>query len=66
MIANHSVVRATYAPAHKDAAFADFLTRYPTFSQTQSLDDLRTTDYARLDRTDQVYLDYTGGGLYAE
>ena len=43
-----------------------FLTRYPTFSQTKILDDLRTTDYGRLDQTDQVYLDYTGGGLYAD
>ncbi|HEY7198647.1 MAG TPA: aminotransferase class V-fold PLP-dependent enzyme [Candidatus Dormibacteraeota bacterium] len=28
------------------------------------LDDLRTTDYARLDQAGHVYLDYTGGGLY--
>lgn len=27
---------------------------------------LRATDYARLDRLGHVYLDYTGGGLYAE
>ena len=66
MITNHSVVRPTYGPAQKDIARADFLTRYPTFSQTKILDDLRATDYARLDQTDQVYLDYTGGGLYAD
>ncbi|PKB80033.1 MAG: hypothetical protein BZY88_10285 [SAR202 cluster bacterium Io17-Chloro-G9] len=30
------------------------------------LDDLRRTDYGRLDRLDQVFLDYTGGGLYAD
>ena len=29
------------------------------------LDDLRATDYERLDRLGHVYLDYTGGGLYA-
>ncbi len=66
MITNQSAIRPAYAPAQKEAAFADFLTRYPDFAQTQALDALRTTDYARLDRTDQVYLDYTGGGLYAE
>lgn len=33
---------------------------------TRALDDLRATEYARLDATGQVYLDYTGGGLYAE
>ena len=30
------------------------------------LDELRATEYGRLDRLGQVYLDYTGGGLYAE
>jgi selenocysteine lyase/cysteine desulfurase len=29
------------------------------------LDELRATDYARLDQAGHVYLDYTGGGLYA-
>jgi selenocysteine lyase/cysteine desulfurase len=27
---------------------------------------LRATDYSRLDRLEHVYLDYTGGGIYAE
>ena len=31
---------------------------------TDLLDELRATDFARLDRDDHVYLDYTGGGLY--
>jgi selenocysteine lyase/cysteine desulfurase len=30
------------------------------------LDELRTSDFSRLDKHHQVYLDYTGGGLYAE
>jgi selenocysteine lyase/cysteine desulfurase len=29
------------------------------------VNELRARDYARLDRAGQVYLDYTGGGLYA-
>ena len=29
-------------------------------------DALRAREYARLDALDQTYLDYTGGGLYAE
>ncbi|MHB1833928.1 MAG: aminotransferase class V-fold PLP-dependent enzyme [Solirubrobacteraceae bacterium] len=33
---------------------------------TALLDELRRTDYARLDAGGHVYLDYTGGGLYAE
>ncbi len=43
-----------------------FLQMYPTFRQTEGLDELRATEYARLDRTGQIYLDYTGGGLYAD
>ncbi len=33
---------------------------------TGILDELRATDFARLDRGGHVYLDYTGGGLYAQ
>ncbi len=31
-----------------------------------AVEGLRSREYARLDAQDQVYLDYTGGGLYAE
>ena len=31
-----------------------------------AVDELRAREYARLDELDQAYLDYTGGGLYAE
>ncbi len=30
------------------------------------LDELRAREYGRLDEQDQVYLDYTGGGLYSD
>ncbi len=43
-----------------------FLERHPEYIKTGLLDDLRNSDYSRLDRTNQVYLDYTGGGLYAD
>lgn len=49
-----------------DAALAAFRERYPAYEDTRLLDDLRATDYARLDRQKHIYLDYTGGGLYAE
>ena len=48
------------------SAYADFLHDYPTYVSTLKLDDLRATEYTRLDRLGHVYLDYTGGGLYAE
>jgi len=42
------------------------LERYPEYAATQSLDDLRAREYARLDEAGHAYLDYTGGGLYAD
>ncbi len=53
-------------PVSLEAAQAEFLQQYPEFATTAFLDDLRASDYARLDKGDHVYLDYTGGGLYAE
>ncbi len=49
-----------------DAAFEAFRKTYPAYAGTHKLDELRATDYARLDRQGHVYLDYTGGGLYAQ
>jgi molybdenum cofactor sulfurtransferase len=43
-----------------------FLQAYPTYAGTHRLDDLRATEYARIDASEHIYLDYTGGGLYAE
>jgi selenocysteine lyase/cysteine desulfurase len=36
------------------------------FFDTGAIDALRTADYSRLDAEGHVYLDYTGGGLYAD
>ena len=49
-----------------DEAYADFITQYPDYAKTALLDELRATEYRRLDEQGQVYLDYTGGSLYAE
>src|SRR5580692_7548529 len=49
-----------------DEACAEFVERYPGYLGTGLLDRLRATDYRRLDERPQVYLDYTGGALYAE
>ena len=46
--------------------FINFLKRFPTYPTTQFIDKLRASEYARLDLTEHIYLDYTGGGLYAE
>jgi selenocysteine lyase/cysteine desulfurase len=49
-----------------EAARSRFLETHPAFLATGLVDELRATEYARLDAKGDVYLDYTGGGLYAE
>ncbi len=46
--------------------FETFLQAYPTFAKTESIDSLRRAEYSRLDDAEHIYLDYTGGGIYAE
>ncbi|MBN8637153.1 MAG: aminotransferase class V-fold PLP-dependent enzyme [Anaerolineae bacterium] len=47
-------------------AYADFSARYPAYTTTRHLDDLRAAEYSRLDEQGHIYVDYTGGGLYAD
>jgi selenocysteine lyase/cysteine desulfurase len=54
-----------YSPKNMEAAFKAFKQTYPCFESTRIIDQLREREYARLDELDQVYLDYTGSGLYA-
>lgn len=49
-----------------DPSYSAFIQAYPDYASTLSLDELRSSDYTRLDASRQVYLDYTGAGLYAE
>ena len=63
----NTITAATLASTTPMAAAAgDFERHYPAYAGTAVLDEMRARDYARLDATGQVYLDYTGGGLYAE
>ena len=65
---SHAAARpgSLFAENEMGAAFEAFTRAYPDFSSTRKLDELRAREYARLDRGRHVYLDYTGGGLYAE
>ncbi|HEX2912758.1 MAG TPA: aminotransferase class V-fold PLP-dependent enzyme [Chloroflexia bacterium] len=58
--------KPVYSLNQIETAFEAFRQTYQAFNSTYKLDQLRATEYARLDRQGQVYLDYTGGGLYAE
>jgi selenocysteine lyase/cysteine desulfurase len=46
--------------------YSAFVERHPSFNRTALLDEWRKTQYNRLDANGQIYLDYTGGGLYSE
>jgi len=43
-----------------------FIAQYPEYLTTVDLDRARASDYHRLDAHAHVYLDYTGGSLYAD
>src|SRR5512143_3136682 len=52
--------------AQSDPDLVAFLKAYPSYPSTHIIDELRANDYTRLDLGGHIYLDYTGGGLYAE
>ena len=55
-----------FLPAGQAQAEAAFREANPSFRETGILDELRASEYGRLDARGDVYLDYTGGSLYAE
>src|SRR3569623_662954 len=42
-----------------------FHAQYPAYAGTAALDAIRASDFARLDATNSIYLDFTGAGLHA-
>jgi len=54
------------AQQNYDSDKAAFQEKYPAYKATAKIDDIRQSDYARLDKLGHTYLDYTGGGLYGE
>jgi len=50
----------------RDIAYEAFMRTSSDYTATKTLDELREKEYSRLDKTGQVYLDYTGGGIYAD
>ena len=55
-----------FEPAGQAEAEAAFIEATPSFRDTAIVDELRASEYARLDERRDVYLDYTGGSLYAQ
>jgi selenocysteine lyase/cysteine desulfurase len=58
-------VTPVFEPVHLPLAERAFRAAHQRFDPLGSLAALRRTEYSRLDDEDQVYLDYTGGGLHA-
>jgi hypothetical protein len=71
-ITDKSKETIAYAPNTKvdneesTIAYQAFLKVFPEYQLTWILDTLRRTDFARLDRTGETYVDYMGGALYPE
>ncbi|KAF8557922.1 PLP-dependent transferase [Imleria badia] len=47
-------------------AYSAFLQAYPEYQNTWIIDTLRRTDFARLDRVGETYVDYMGGAQHPE
>jgi molybdenum cofactor sulfurtransferase len=64
--------QATFGIQHRqhqlqpELAEQHFRRMYPAYASTHTIDTLRATEYSRLDQQGHIYLDYTGGSLYAE
>ena len=56
----------TRMPIASKPEYAAFLDAHPEYESTSRIDQLRATEYRRLDERRHVYLDYTGASLYAE
>jgi molybdenum cofactor sulfurtransferase len=54
----------SYDDAGFNFVYEEFLRTHPEYAETALLDEWRKTEYGRLDENRQIYLDYTGGGLY--
>ena len=48
----------------RDVDYSAFVRLYPEYGKTSAIDELRRSQFSRLDEQGHVYLDYTGGGLY--
>ncbi|RDX48709.1 PLP-dependent transferase [Lentinus brumalis] len=60
---------STTPDLHEDGAavaYKAFLKHCPQYQLTWILDALRRSDFARLDRSGETYVDYMGGSLYPE
>lgn len=57
---------AIFSKKTSPKGYKDFTDKYPEYKETLAIDKIREESFKRLDKNKHVYLDYTGGNLYAE
>ena len=60
------LVTADLVQGDAATAYKSFLRQYPEYKVTWLLDSLRKSDFQRLEKSGEVYVDYMGGSLYPE
>lgn len=68
-LSNSAYTPLTPSGSRQDAearAYSAFLKSFPEYQSTWILDTLRRTDFARLDRIGETYVDYMGGAQHPE
>ncbi|KAJ2918519.1 hypothetical protein MD484_g1840, partial [Candolleomyces efflorescens] len=65
-LAYYTVAPQTSTQLRDDTGYAEFIKEYPEYRLTWIVDSLRRTDFSRLERTGETYVDYMGGTLYPE
>lgn len=60
------LVTADLVQSDSSTAYKSFLQQCPEYKLTWLLDSLRKSDFTRLDKSGEVYVDYMGGSLYPE
>jgi molybdenum cofactor sulfurtransferase len=63
--AMEAALQPTQVPQRSLSEDQRFLASYPAYETTRHLDTLRDEEFSQLDAGGHIYLDYTGGGLYA-
>lgn len=53
-------------PVELEKEIQDFLRRFPEFGDVATNQELRASEFGRLDRMGHVYVDYTGGGVFGQ
>ena len=63
---DESLVTADLVQGDSSTAYKSFLRQYPEYKLTWLLDSLRKSDFKRLEKSGEAYVDYMGGSLYPE